>query len=209
MSFDDTIAPFQRIPWTSRILSQPDTVTKVPASRRPKASTEDSLFAEILKTSRTLRSCIVTYRKPPRDEDPIEEVTALYKVGNGMNGHPEIIHGGITATLIDESMGMLQSFNHEREHLRQVKLGKAEGEIPPQGLGSFTAYLNVQYKAPVRTPGAIAVVAKRVKKEGRKEWLVAELKQCHGAGEDEDGEMVVCATGESLFVTPKAAGSKL
>jgi acyl-coenzyme A thioesterase PaaI-like protein len=77
-----------------------------------------------------------------------------------------------------------------------------------EGLGSFTADLRVRYLRPVRTPGAIAVVVKRARKEGRKEWWVAELKQWHGVGEgeDEEGEVVVCATGEALFVTPRAAG---
>ncbi|KAI5365505.1 Putative Thioesterase domain, HotDog domain superfamily [Septoria linicola] len=210
MAFDDTIAPFRRIPWTTRLLNQPDIVTCVPTSRQPKASTEDSFYAEILKTPRTIRSCIAIYRKPAREEDPIEEVTTLYKVGDGMNGHPEIIHGGVTATLIDESMGILQSINKDRIHMRNVQAGKADGEIPPEGLSAFTAYLNVKYLKPVRTPGAIAVVAKRVKKEGRKEFLFAELKQCHDAGEDDEGEIVVCASGESLFVTPKnQPGSKL
>lgn len=123
-----------------------------------------------------------------------------------MNGHSGIIHGGITATLMDESMGMLQSVNLERE--------RQGGNVVEGGLGSFTAYLNVQYKRPVSTPGAIAVVVKRVRKEGRKEWLSAELKQWSGSDNsrgdgDEEGELVVCATGEALFVTPRAVHSKL
>lgn len=127
-----------------------------------------------------------------------------------MNGHSGIIHGGITATLIDESMGMLQTVNLERER-QGGNFGEEEKEA---GLGSFTAYLNVQYKRPVSTPGAIAVVVKRVRKEGRKEWLSAELKQWSGSDSsrgdgDEEGELVVCATGEALFVTPRAVDSKL
>lgn len=126
-----------------------------------------------------------------------------------MNGHSGIIHGGITATLMDESMGMLQTVNLERER-QSGNVGEEEGG----GLGSFTAYLNVQYKRPVSTPGAIAVVVKRVRKEGRKEWLSAELKQWSGSDRsrgdgDEEGELVVCATGEALFVTPRAVDSKL
>lgn len=202
----DTTSPFLRIPWTARLLSQPNILTAIPQSRTPKASTEDSLFAEVLKTSRTLLSCILFYRNS--DLVGVEEVTALYFVGNGMNGHSGIIHGGITATLMDESMGMLQSVNLERER-RGGNVGEEE-----EGLGSFTAYLNVQYKRPVSTPGAIAVVVKRVRKEGRKEWLSAELKQWSGSDSsrgdgDEEGELVVCATGEALFVTPRAVGSKL
>lgn len=201
----DTTSPFLRIPWTARLLSQPNILTAVPQSRTPKVSTEDSLFAEGLKTSRSLQSCILLYHDS--DRVGVEEVTALYFVGDGMNGHAGIIHGGITATLIDESMGMLQNVNLERER-------RQGGNVEEAGLGSFTAYLNVLYKKPVSTPGAIAVVVKRVKKEGRKQWLSAELKQWSdsnsGRGDgDEEGEVVVCATGEALFVTPRAVDSKL
>lgn len=196
----DTKAPFLRNPWTARTLSEPGLVVRVPGSRRPKHDTEDSLFAEILKTSRTIRSCVLFYKKPASEEEHVDEVTTLIIVGDGMNGHPSILHGGITASLLDEGMGIYQSVNYERAHLRNVKLGKAEGKLPPHEVTAFTAQLTVKYLRPVATPAAIKVSAKRVKKEGRKEWLVAEVRQCPGNAK---GEEVVCATGEALFIEPR------
>ncbi|KAM3417921.1 hypothetical protein BST61_g6137 [Cercospora zeina] len=203
MAPDDSAASFRRIPWTARFLDDPDVIALVPNSRLPKRDTEDSLYAEVLKSDRTIRNCIVVYRKPAREEDEIEEATTLYEVGNGMNGHPEIMHGGITSTLIDESMGIMQMENLVKKRQKQKQIAKAEKREPMQGLSAFTAYLNVQYLKPVRTPGAIAVTARRVRREGRKEWVVAELKQWHG--DEGSGEVVVCAKGESLWITPKAS----
>ncbi|EME43701.1 hypothetical protein DOTSEDRAFT_131813 [Dothistroma septosporum NZE10] len=204
MAPEDTKAPSLRIPWIRRMVSKPGTIYRVPGSRSFKSSTEDSLLAETLKTPRTIRSAISFYSRPTHETDEIEQVTTVMTIGDGMNGHPEIIHGGIVATIIDESMGILQSVNLERAHMRQVKLGQAEGELPPPGGAAFTAELKVRYLRPVRTPGAIAVVARRERKEGRKEWLVAEVRQQVGHGEDDDGEVVVCATGESLFIEPRS-----
>lgn len=205
MATVDTKATFLRVPWIARKLNRPGTIVRVSGSRKPKADTEDSLWAEILKTPRTIRSTVSFYQNPQNDNDSVSEVTTVLSVGNGMNGHPEILHGGITATMLDESMGIHQSVNFERAHLRDVKVGKAFGELPPHEVSAFTRELKVQYLAPVRTPGSIMVTTRRVKKEGRKEWFYAELKQCTGHGEDDDGEIIVCATAEALFIEPRTS----
>jgi len=121
------------------------------------------------------------------------------------------------ASLLDEAMGILQSVNHERDHFLAVGKGLAEGESPASGLGSFTAFLNVKYERPVRSGTAVQVVAWYVKREGRKQWIDAEIRQSlppagpqgghHGGEEDEVGEVVVCSSGSGLFVVPR--GSKI
>ena len=130
-------------------------------------------------------------------------------IGNGINGHPGIMHGGIVSTIIDEAMGILQMVNYERDHLRAVGKGLAEGELVPYGVGTFTAYLNVKFLKPVLTPGALIVTAKYIKRDGRKEWIYAEVKQRMGADEDYDGDEVLCATGEALMIEAKAKPSRL
>jgi len=119
-----------------------------------------------------------------------------------MNGHPSILHGGIVASILDEGMGILQSANHERDHMLRVGKGLAQGELPPHGIGSFTAELKVRYLKPVATPGSLVCTARYVKRDGRKEWIYAEIKQHIAHGEDDD-EVVVCATAEALFIEPK------
>lgn len=104
-------------------------------------------------------------------------------------------------------MGMLQTLNHERDHYLAVGKGQVDGESPATGLGSFTAYLNVQYVRPVRTPGAVQVLAWYERREGRKDWIKAEVRQSSGGGEDDEGEVVVCDRAEGLFVVPR--GSRL
>jgi len=177
----------------------------VPGSRQPKRDREDSLFAEVLKTPRTIRSCLSFYQKPDEHDGQIDEVSTLMTLGDGMNGHPSILHGGIVASILDEAMGILQTVNHERDHLLRVGKGLAEGELPPHGIGAFTVELKVRFRAPVRTPGSLVVTARYVRREGRKEWIYAEVTQHLGPGGDDDGEEVVCATGEALFVQPKSS----
>ncbi|KAK5166312.1 uncharacterized protein LTR77_008573 [Saxophila tyrrhenica] len=178
-------------------------------SRDLKPSGEDSLFADVLKTPRTIRSCLTFYTKPPVAQERIEEVHTLMTIGDGVNGHPRIMHGGIVATIIDEGMGILQSANWERDHMSEVATGRAEGELPPEGYSFFTAELKIRYLKPVATQAPLIVSARYVKREGRKEWIVAEVKQRVGADEDYYGDEIVCATGEALFIRPKKPISKL
>ena len=105
-------------------------------------------------------------------------------------------------------MGILVTVNMERDHFIAVGKGFAEGESPAGGLGSFTAYLNIKYLKPVRSGAAVQVVAWYAKREGRKSFVNAEVRQNVGGGEDDSGEVVVCASAEGLFVVPRE-GSRL
>lgn len=204
MAPSDSRDPFLRIPWTASLISKPNLITRVPSSRQPKPSTnEDSLFATTLNTPSTLRSCISVYTRPAPIAKYIDSVSTFITLGAALDGHPGVLHGGIVASLIDEGMGILQSVNHERDHYRAVGKGLVDGESPSDGLGSFTAYLNVQYLRPVRTSAAVQVVAWYEKREGRKDWIQAEVRQNVGGGEDDAGEVVVCSKGEGLFVVPR------
>ncbi|KAK3053868.1 hypothetical protein LTR09_005148 [Extremus antarcticus] len=205
MAPSDSADPFQRIPWCASLLRQSNIITRVPGSRKLKPTGEDSLFADILKTPRTIRSCLSYYIKPSPSASAIEEVSTLMTLGDGLNGHPGILHGGIVATIIDEGMGILQSANFERDHLGEVAQGRAHGELPPEGYSFFTAELTIKYLKPVMTGQALVVSCR----EGRKEWIFAEVKQRVGVDEDYEGDEVVCATGEALFIRPKKRPSKL
>jgi acyl-coenzyme A thioesterase PaaI-like protein len=130
-------------------------------------------------------------------------------IGNGVNGHPDTMHGGIVASVIDEVMGILQMLNAERDHIAAVGKGYAQGELPPSGYGWYTAELTIKYLKPVLTPAPLICTARYTKRDGRKEWIYAEIKQRVGASEDYDGDEVVCATGEGFFIQPKPKKSKL
>jgi len=209
MAPSDSKDPFLRIPWTASLLSAPNLITRVPDSRLRKPSNEDSFFATTLKTPSTLRSCITVYRRPVPSDPYIPSVSTFITLGSALDGHPGILHGGVVASLLDEGMGILQTVNVERDHLIAVGKGFAEGESPAGGLGGFTVFLNVKYLRPVRSGAAVQVVAWYVRREGRKSFVNAEVRQNVGGGEDDSGEVVVCASAEGLFVTPREGVSKL
>ncbi|KAI7219523.1 hypothetical protein KC333_g2902 [Hortaea werneckii] len=229
-------------PWIRALLAQPNLLIRVPSNRVSKPSTEDSLFAETLQTSRTFPECFVFYTapSPPASSSPsastlneedeeessrIQEVHFLVRVGDGLNGHPAILHGGIVAALVDEGMGVLQTVNHERTHMLRLRQRKSPGSngdgggegrvsegsgdalssLPP--LGSFTAELKIRYRRPVSTPGEVLCTARYVRREGRKEWIEAVIRQ--GDVEREGDGLVTCAIGEGLFIEPKNMDVKL
>jgi acyl-coenzyme A thioesterase PaaI-like protein len=64
----------------------------------------------------------------------------------------------------------------------------------PLALNTVTGELKVRYLRAMRTPGVLLVESRLVKKEGRKLWTEAEVK-------DENG--VVLASAEALFISVK------
>jgi thioesterase superfamily protein 4 len=177
---------FKNIPWCRTIIENPTYQTSPTNSRLPKGSTEDSFFAETLQTDRTIRKCL-TLNTAPNDtlDPPIREVITFFELGNGVNGFPNICHGGFVATLLDEEMGILLSVNQEYLHRE-----KGEGG----DITSMTAYLNMKYLAPVTTPGIVLGRARVVKAEGRKIYI-------RGAIEDSEGKELTVA--ECLFIKAK------
>jgi acyl-coenzyme A thioesterase THEM4 len=177
---------FKSVPWCRTIIENPTYHTSPTNSRVPKGSTEDSYFAETLQTDRTIRKCLTLNTAPDDTLDPpINEVVTFFELGNGVNGFPNISHGGFVATLLDEEMGILLSVNQDYLHKE-----KGEGV----DMTSMTAYLNMKYLAPVVTPGIVLGRAKVVKVEGRKIYI-------RGALEDSEGKELTVA--ECLFIKAK------
>ncbi|KAF2396260.1 Thioesterase/thiol ester dehydrase-isomerase [Trichodelitschia bisporula] len=176
-------AYFAGIPWCAAALHEPGYVPCATSSRVPKASTEDSFYAETLATPRTLRRCASVHSAPlPQAEVEalggglaIREARTLVELGDGVCGFPGIAHGGLVATLLDEEMGILLTVNADRA----------------EEMSYMTAYLNVRYMGPVRVPGIVCARARVVRCEGRKMFVEGEVV-------DRDG--VKLATAECLFV---------
>lgn len=70
-------------------------------------------------------------------------------------------------------------------------IGTAADCARPKESSTMTAYLKVDYRKPFKTPGVLLARAWLEKKEGRKMW---------GRGTIEDGEGIVYADGEALFI---------
>jgi polyketide synthase 12 len=80
---------------------------------------------------------------------PILRVTSLFALGSGTSGHRGILHGGLTATLLDESISIVHEINNA--------LGKTGSVF--SGV-SVTMSLSIRYLSPVpMTEPAVCVAA--------------------------------------------------
>lgn len=183
---DRDLAYFQSIPWCVALLNDPQYVITPTYSREAKADTEDSLFAETLKTDQTFSACLSLYRKPETLYTRVEEVKTLLAVGSGVNGYPHVCHGGVVATMLDEVMSVLLVVMGDREEAMAKATGGSFERAP-----TFTAELAVKYLKPIATPQILCVTARISKIQGRKLWI-------KGTIEDRSG--TILATGEAMFV---------
>lgn len=216
------LSHFQSLPWCAALIASPTYIVTPCLWRNPKASTEDELLAVSLNSPTTISHHLALYRVPqsspfrssfsttatplsplPQSSsasssavadgvaDGVREMKLLVTLGAGLNGWPGICHGGAIATLIDEFMGALMNV-HRKE---RVAAGHADS-----GLGNtLTAKLEVEYKAPVTTPGTYVITVEFEKIEGRKLWVVGRI-------EDQAGKVGVKA--RALFIASRTDLSK-
>jgi acyl-coenzyme A thioesterase PaaI-like protein len=168
---------FQSIPWCSQILNDPDFVITPTFSRQPKQNTEDSLIAETLQSNNTISACLSVYRRPPPGTPWISEVRSLMTLGTGMNGGPHMLHGGLIATLLDDTIGTLLTINKDQDG-------------NPLTAYTVTVCLNIRYLRPVKTPQTVLVVAKCKEIRGTKFYMDAEIR---------DGRGNVLASADSIW----------
>ena len=189
---------FEGIPWCATHIRDSAWSTYPTRSREPKSSTEDSFFAETLRGERTIQKCLTlcntaSLSSAPSKSTaapaagpslpPIPAVKTFYALSSGLNGFPHVAHGGLLASLLDEEMGILLTVNQE--------FGSGGQGAPGSEINSMTLYMNVRYKAAVRTPGVVMGTAEYTKKEGRKTWIKAAVV-------DEEG--TECAIAEAMFL---------
>lgn len=115
-------------------------------------------------------------------EEGGKSLTAIFYLGSDVSGHPGIVHGGLLATLLDESMA------------------RCCFPALPNKVG-VTANLNIDYRRPAMANTYTVLKAKTVKVEGRKAWVEAHIETL-----PEDGkEPVVLVEAKALFIEPKQA----
>jgi uncharacterized protein (TIGR00369 family) len=91
-------------------------------------------------------------------------------IPDSFEGHPGYLHGGIIATLLDETMSK---------------------SVRAQGLTAMTRHMEVDYRLPVPSGTPIRMEGRIVRSEGRKHWVEAHVL---------DGEGKSLAHGKGLFV---------
>lgn len=100
---------------------------------------------------------------------PILTTRTLIAVGDGVSGYPDVVHGGVTAALMDESMGALFELNQT--------LGK---DVPAFKASNVTAGLDVSFLRPVSTNSVVCVQANVVEMSGRKTRIECEMTDGEG-----------------------------
>ena len=112
--------------------------------------------------------------------EPVEVAVGDVQLGNKVNGHRGIVHGGIISLIFDDAMG----WGYEALLLSDPALD--------DGTKIVTANLNIDYRAPL-TEGSRAVVrVYYARSEGRKLYFRARLESHDGA--------ILYAEATSLFV---------
>lgn len=101
---------------------------------------------------------------------PDGTVVCPASIPDRFEGHPGYLHGGIIATLLDETMS------------------KA---VRARGLTAMTRHLEVDYKRPVPSCAPIRMEGRMVREEGRKLWVEAIIFGVDGH---------VLAQGKGLFI---------
>ncbi|KAF2158163.1 hypothetical protein K461DRAFT_274411 [Myriangium duriaei CBS 260.36] len=198
---------FSSHPFTAPLLHQPDINLHIPSSLTPKSSTEDSLFATALPHPDRLTHSLAIYPRQPSSHPHVDTCTVLFALGSGLNGFPAILHGGVVCTLLDEAAGVLLNLDKERAHFRLVAEGKRDGETPHDGdLDLFTTKLDTRFRAPVQTPGVVAIEVKVEERTERGVRLRAEMRQGRNKGREGgwgQADEVVCATADMEFKRPR------
>jgi len=118
-----------------------------------------------------------------------QEIVAVdLKIGNRLNGHPKIVHGGIISLLFDEAMGWAAYIGLEHSTSNIDEIYTSDNTF------LVTANLSIDFRAPF-IAGSNAVLRVYLDQEmtaGRKMYFVAQL-------ESEDGK-VTFAEARSLFL---------
>ncbi|RMZ78749.1 hypothetical protein DV737_g3741, partial [Chaetothyriales sp. CBS 132003] len=111
------------------------------------------------------------------------EMVQIFYVGTDVSGHPDIVHGGFVATIMDEG------------------LARCAFPAMPNKVG-VTASLKIDYRRPTMAGQFLVLRARTTKVEGRKAWSEGWLESLE-VPEGEEPERLV--EGSALFIEPKHA----
>jgi hypothetical protein len=100
------------IPWAAKLINDKRWTPTESFNRFPKPTGEDSFFAETLDTGRTIRTMLTLRPTGEKEGDLVyKELLVILDLGDGLNGYPQVLHGGFAATLLDEACGGLIQLN--------------------------------------------------------------------------------------------------
>ena len=159
------------------------------------ASKADAAATTVIYNTLGPRTNVIPYYRVFCKTDGSETVGIATLGAAGCDGHRGIVHGGITALLLDNTIGFanaIQSLAAAGELMDTIG-GKPIPENTVATFG-FTAYLNVNYRAPLRAGTTVVITCVCEKAEGRKCFLKGEVRDTSGT---------LIADASSLFVKPR------
>lgn len=170
----------QNHPFVAKLRKEPDLVESRPHLDIPVLFRANVLTAGILSgPDRIVVPPIVFSDKEGK------RLFAIQYVGDQLCGHPGIVHGGLLATLMDET------------------LARCCFPALPKKVG-MTANLDVNYRAPCRAGTYIVIKAQTTKVEGRKAWVSGTLEELPAPDVEGDGKVLVEAS--ALMIEPRHVG---
>lgn len=181
-----TLDHFRSLPISKPTLEDPEFRIYASSRRVTDKGKGHTLTGRTWNTESTIRELLSCARSStseaslPHPESERAEVRRFYTFGSDLNAHPDLLHGGVIAAILDST------------------LGNAIGvQFPSGALRMFTVQLNVTYKKAVPTPGTVMARSwvTKVEGEGRKIWAAGRL-------EGEDG--VIHAEAEGMWLKAKA-----
>ena len=121
------------------------------------------------------------YQRPKEEDQPPDNkdnvIVAYIKLGDKIDGHPGVVHGGIVSLIFDDALG----FGYEAIGVEMA----------------VTANLNVDFRAPVLAGTEIRVVAQLERQEGRKLFWKAQMTSTD--------ETILYAEATSLYIIPRSS----
>jgi len=179
-------AALRRTPLYNALAASPEWTEQVdPSSALADAVRRRQLTAGPLRGARKIMMSKTFLHESGR------EVTALYCLGTALCGFPNVVHGGVLATVMDEAMGRLAS--------RSL------------GVPEVTARLSVDYKAPTLASRGEAGGGSLWPVVGRDAEFVVLKAEVEELGERkavvrgrlQDGNGKLLLRGSAVFVVPK------
>lgn len=180
-----TLDHFSSLPISKSTIEDPDFQIYASSRKVTDKGKGHTLTGRTFNTATTIRE-LISLARPSKSASPLPqpeaeraEVRRFYTFGSDLNAHPDLLHGGVIAMILDST------------------LGNAIGVQFPQGaLRMYTVQLNVSYKKAVPTPGTMLARSwvTKVADDGRKIWAAGRL-------EGENG--LVFATAEGMWLKAK------
>ncbi len=119
----------------------------------------------------------------PTTKAGLSRVGAVVELGDRLNGHTGLVHGGYSASLIDDLLGWAAG-------------AEREAQLLPRGTRVFTANLNVNYRRPMPHEAVYYVQAEAERLEkGKKLFMKAAIYDARGA-------LIADATSLYILVKP-------